>query len=269
MVEEIVTSKMAVESLYEQGRVCITAYKPAKIDVKYRPFLALFADGTFLVDERAQYDSVIREIVIGFRIRYPTANELRWQYVSTDFIKEVYLKAQEFDWYLYQYPFCDNLTSAEKQKLRVFLDRISNVKCLSVLTITTPKWFRCYSPDKYKFALFDNGFLVVDEKASYLEDLVYDLGLVFPKINMIETVPEYYISAIYERLLYMQPSAREICIDLEAVEIMEKQKVSKEEAMKILSRDQEKWKKMLLNDEKTARSLIYSQYVRYCFDNRG
>jgi len=53
MINDIITQENAVDELYARGKVCITAHKEANVDKKYRPYLALFADGTFLIDERA------------------------------------------------------------------------------------------------------------------------------------------------------------------------------------------------------------------------
>lgn len=41
MKNDIITQQNAVDELYAHGKVCLTASKMAKIDSKYRPFLAL------------------------------------------------------------------------------------------------------------------------------------------------------------------------------------------------------------------------------------
>ena len=261
MINNIITQQNAVDELYAHGKVCLTASKMAKIDSKYRPFLALFADETFLVDERAQTDEVIKEIALEFRIAFPTLHQLKWQYVSASFLKAVYHKAQEFDWYLPQYPISPNLSPDEVRKLQGFLKRITNAPCLSVTTITTPEWFRFYSPDKGKFALFANGWLVIARNSPFLDELPSDISRVYPQISMVETVPEYYVTAIYEQLLYTQPSAREIYIELEKRKIMQSRNASEKEAAEMLQSNPISWKKLLLCDEKTARSMIYSDFV--------
>ena len=182
MMNEIITQQNAVDELYAHGKVCLTASKLVKIDSKYRPFLALFADETFLVDERAQTDDVIKEIVIEFRIAFPTLHQLKWQYVSASFLKAVYRKAQEFDWYKAQYPIPQNLYPDEVRKLQGFLKRVTNAPCLSVTTITTPEWFRFYSPDKGKFALFANGWLVIAQNSPFLDELPSDISRVYPQM---------------------------------------------------------------------------------------
>ena len=234
MINDIITQQNAVDELYARGKVCLTASKMAKIDSKYRPFLALFADETFLVDERAQTDEVIKEIAMEFRIAFPTLHQLKWQYVSANFLKAVYHKAQEFDWYLPQYPIPPNLSPDEVRKSQGFLKRVTNAPCLSVTTITTPEWFRFYSPDRGKFALFANGWLAIARNSHFLDELPQDISRVYPQISMVEIVPEYYVTAIYEHLLYTQPSAREIYIELEKRKIMQNRNVSEKEAVMIL-----------------------------------
>ena len=264
MINEILTQENAIAELYAHGQVCLTAAKTAKIDIKYRSFLALFADETFLVDERAQTDEVIKEIIIEFRVAYQTLHKLTWQYVSADFLKAVYRKAQEFDWYAAEYPIPQDLTSEQIRALRGFLRRVNSAPCLSVTTITTPECLRFYSPDKGKFALFANGWLIIAQNSPFIDELPSDISRIYPQISMVEVVPEYYVSAIYEQLLYTQPSAREIYIELEKNRFRQKFKVSSEEALFKLQENSEQWRKLLLCDEKTARSMIYSHYVEYC-----
>ncbi len=261
MINNIITQQNAMDELYAHGKICLTASKMAKIDSKYRPFLVLFADETFLVDERAQTDEVIKEIALEFRIAFPTSHQLKWQYVSADFLKAVYHKAQEFDWYLSQYPILQNLSPDEVRKLQGFLKRVTNAPCLSVTTITTPEWFRFYSPDKGKFALFANGWLAIARNSPFLDELPQDISRVYPQISMVEIVPEYYVTAIYEHLLYIQPSAREIYIELEKRKIMQSRNVLEKEVAEMLQSNPISWKKLLLCDEKTARSMIYSDFV--------
>ena len=265
MKNNIITQQNAMDELYAHGKICLTASKMAKIDSKYRPFLALFADETFLVDERAQTDEVIKEIALEFRIAFPTLHQLKWQYVSASFLKAVYHKAQEFDWYLPQYPISPNLSPDEVRKLQGFLKRVTNAPCLSVTTITTPEWFRFYSPDKGKFALFANGWLVIAQNSPFLDELPSDISQIYPQISMVETVPEYYVTSIYEHMLYIQPSAREIYIELEKRKIMQSRNISEDEAVVILQSNPKSWKKLLLCDERTARSMIYSHFVEKCF----
>lgn len=48
MTNEIMAVTQIVDDLYAHGKVCLTAYSGAGMDKKYRPYLAQFADGTFL-----------------------------------------------------------------------------------------------------------------------------------------------------------------------------------------------------------------------------
>ena len=49
MTETLIKPSL-IDELYLRGKVCLTAAREAHTDFKYRPYLALFADGTFLVD---------------------------------------------------------------------------------------------------------------------------------------------------------------------------------------------------------------------------
>ncbi len=268
MNNAILSKNDYLNSLYSNGNICLTASKTTNVDIKYRPFLALFSNKTFFVNENAQTDNIIRDIIINFRFRYPTVEHLIWQYVSTDFLKEIYLKSQEFSWYAYQCKLLDNLSTTETKKLQNYLQSIQGLRCLSVTHLTTPLWYCYFSPDKVKFALFDNGYLVIAENAPYIDKFQSSICNFFPQINIIKIVPEYYITATYEQLLYTQQSAREIYIELRKNELQNEYCCTKQEALSKLQQSPNQWKKMLLMSETEARSMIYSNYVKNYFNKR-
>ncbi len=265
MINTIITQKDAVNELYANGKVCITAHREANIDKKYRPYLALFADGTFLIDERAQNDAVLQNLVFEFCEDYPSQKRLNKQYVSSQMLKAVYHHAQNFDWYLPQYNIPTDLNMSDRKKLHSFLKRILQRQCLSITTLTTPEWFRFYSPDKEKFALFSGEWLVVAQNSPHLETLGRNISELYPQIEMVEIVPNHYIEAIYERLLYTQPSAREIYINLMHQKLMKRLKIDSDEALKVMQKQTYGWHELLFLSEQKARSMIYSEYVEHCF----
>ena len=265
MVNSIITQENAVNELYTHGKVCITAHKKANIDKKYRPYLALFADGTFLVDERAKADVVLQNLVFEFYKDYPSQKRLPKQYVSPQLLKAVYYRAQDFDWYLPQYDIPTDLSTTDRQKLQSFLERILKRQCLSITTLTTPDWFQFYSPDKEKFALFENGCLVVAQNSPHIDMLLSNISKLYPQIEMVEVVPQYYVEAIYEKLLYIEPSAREIYINLIQHKLMKRLKITSEEALKVMQNQTYGWRRLLFLSEANARSMIYSEYVENCF----
>ena len=265
MVNYMITQEDAVNELYAHGKACLTAHREANIDKKYRPYLALFADGTFLVDERAQEDAVLQNLVFEFFKAYPIQTKLYKQYVSAQMLKAVYRRAQDFDWYLPQNSMPTDLEASDEQKLHCFLERILKRRCLSITTLTTPEWFRFYSPDKEKFALFEGGWLIVAQNSPNIETLPCNISKIYPQIEIVEVVPDYYIGAIYERLLYTELSAREIYIDLVRKKMMERLKIGSDEALKVMQNQTFGWQKLLFLSEQNARSMIYSEYVENSF----
>lgn len=265
MINTIMTQEDAVNELYAHGKACLTAHKEANIDKKYRPYLALFADGTFLVDERAKDDAVLQNLVFEFFKAYPIQKKLYKQYVSAQMLKAVYRCAQDFDWYLPQNSMPTDLEASDEQKLHCFLERILKRRCLSITTLTTPEWFRFYSPDKEKFALFEGGWLIVAQNSPNIETLPCNISKIYPQIEIVEVVPDYYIGAIYERLLYTELSAREIYIDLVRKKIMERLKIGSDEALRVMQNQTFGWRKLLFLSEQNARSMIYSEYVENSF----
>lgn len=265
MTEAILTQEKIIEDLFSRGKVCLTATNLLPMETKYRFFSALFADGTFLIDEQVKFDAAVAEIVQDFWFRYKPQRSSCTQYVTADFLKAVYRKAQEFDWYAPQYKLPQNLSKEQKDKLRQFVRRVtSGSVCLSVTTVQTPDIMRFYSPDRARFALFDNGRLVVSEQSPYIDELSADLCRLYPQTCLIEQVPDYYVSAIYESLLYVQPSAREIYKEVIIGKYMKKHNLSREEALAVLRRQPEGWQRVLIIDEVKARSMIYSEYAEYC-----
>ena len=268
MTNEIMAVTQIVDDLYAEGKICLTAYAGANIDKKYRPYLAQFADGTFLVDARAEKDVVLMNLALEFCTAYPSEKRKSKQYVSSELLKAVYRKAQEFDWYEPQYETWNNLTSSERAKMRQFWRRMENKICLSVTTITTPEVFRFYSPDKGKFALFADGYLVMAENTPYADELPRALSALYPDTNMVEVVPSQYVDMVYDFLLYRQPSAREIYIDLCRQKMSRRRHLTLAEAQEVMQKQAWGWCKLLLLDEKTARSMIYSEFVEKIFGGR-
>ncbi|MBR5599127.1 MAG: hypothetical protein IKW39_03705 [Alphaproteobacteria bacterium] len=268
MTNTFVSKNDYLDRLYSNGNICLTASKTNNVDVRYRPFLALFSDETFFVDENAKTDKGIRNIIIKFRIMYPTLKELNWKYVSSNFLKEIYLKSQEFDWYAHQYKIPDNLSIMERTNLHKYLKSIKSLRCLSVTNITTNLWYCYFSPDKIKFALFENGYLIIADNYPYIDEFLSNICSIYPQINMIKTLPDYYISATYEQLLYTQQSAREIHIELRKNELQNKYQCTELEALQKLQKIPNQWEKLLFTDEAEARSLIYSNYVRDCLKKK-
>lgn len=261
MTNVVITPEDAVNELYSHAKVCITAHKDVDIDKKYRSYMAFFADGTFLVDERARDDAALISLVMDFRTEYPSLKRKPAQYVSAAMLKAVYRKAQEYDWYEPQYASWKHLSQKERDKMRQFWWRLEDKTCLSVTTVTTPQVFRFYSPDKGKFALFSGGWLIIAEDSPYIDELPQALSELYPETSMVEIVPEHYVEAVYDYLLYRQPSAREIYIDLCMQKMSKRLNISLSEALQMMQKQTWGWRRLLLLDEKTARSMIYSEFV--------
>ncbi|MBR6355629.1 MAG: hypothetical protein IKR92_02125 [Alphaproteobacteria bacterium] len=261
MTQDMASINDIVNQLYDVGKICLTAYAGVDMDKKYRPYLAQFADGTFLVDARAENDVALLSLSKEFCEAYPSARRKARQFVSAEVLKAVYRKAQEFDWYEPQYASWKDLTAAERAKMRQFWWRMEDKICLSVTTITTPEVFRFYSPDKGKFALFADGWLAMAENTPYADELPKALSALHPETNMVEVVPPHYVDMVYDFLLYRQPSAREIYIDLCRQKMSRRRHLSLAEAQEVMEKQTWGWRRLLLLDEKTARSMIYSEFV--------
>ncbi len=215
----------------------------------------------FWADARAENDVALLSLSKEFCEAYPSARRKAWQFVSAEVLKAVYRKAQEFDWYEPQYASWKDLTATERAKMRQFWRRMEDKICLSVTTITTPEVFRFYSPDKGKFALVADGWLVMAENTPYADELPRALSALYPDTNMVEVVPSQYVDMVYDFLLYRQPSAREIYIDLCRQKMSRRRHLTLAEAQEVMQKQAWGWCKLLLLDEKTARSMIYSEFV--------
>lgn len=77
MANIILSKDDCLKQLYSRGNICLTESKMINVDAKYRPFLALFSDYTFLVNETAKTDRTLNEIILKFRVNYSTNYELK------------------------------------------------------------------------------------------------------------------------------------------------------------------------------------------------
>jgi hypothetical protein len=267
MYSDLILPEDGVNDLFDKGKVLITAYKEADIDVVYRPFVALFADKTLLVNDVIKIDETAADIVDCFCLKYGVTG-IKKEYVSANLIKAVYLRAQDFEWYRYQYSVCNNLSNDNFSDFRNFICKtVENSKCLSVSSLLTSNIFHFYSPDKYRFALMDNGMLIISENSPCIETLQMSISELYPNIDLIKIVPDAYLWGIYENKLYTQLSAREIYINMYIEQLQATENISLWEAFKSIKKSI-MWKKMQKMSEQEARSMIYSLHFERYMGNK-
>ena len=257
MYSDLILPEEGVNDFFDKGKVLITAYKEADIDAIYRPFVALFADKTLLVNDITKIDETVANIVNSFCLKYGVTG-VRKEYVSANLLKAIYLKAQDFEWYRYQYSVCNNLSQNNFSDFRNFISKtVKGSKCLSVMSLLTSNIFNFYSPDKYRFALMDNGMLIISEECSCIEKLQKDISELYPQTDLIKIVPDAYLWGIYENKLYTQLSARELYINMYIERLQITENISLWEAFKSINK-LAIWEKMQKMSEREARSMIYS-----------
>lgn len=267
MYSDLILPEEGVNDFFDKGKVLVTAYKEADIDVMYRPFVALFADKTLLVNDIAKIDETVADIVNSFCLKYGVTG-VKKEYVSASLIKAIYLKAQDFKWYRYQYSVCNNLSNDNFRDFRNFICKtVENSKCLSVSSLLTSNILRFYSPDKYRFALMDNGMLIISEDSSCIDMLQKSISELYPQTDIIKIVPDAYLWGIYENKLYTQLSAREMYINMYIERLQTKENISLWEAFKSIKK-LAIWEKMQKMSEQEARSMIYSLHFEQCVGNR-
>lgn len=271
--EKLPEQKKFIQNLFTNGNICLTASKEEKIDSECREYLALMSDGRFLVAEEYGNRHGVRDYrkIEAFRRRHPEYVYLQREYVPQNYIKAIYKKAEEFDWFLPADKAKPNkserkLTEDEKLKMNIFIYKLlaDNNKCLSVVC---PSEHLFYAPDTVKYALFSNGRLLLDEQEPKIveNDLLTEIRKYFPKLSLqVERVPSYYLPEIYERLLKIQKSAREIYIEIlkqKARKLKNMLNIAHHEALEISAKmvGWKNWKEVNSINESQARLAIHSE----------
>ena len=271
--EKLESQKEFIKNLFAGGNVCLTASKEENIDSECREYMALMSDGRFLIAEEYGERYGVRDYrkVEAFYNNHPEYVYLQREYVPQNYIKAIYKKAEEFDWFLpaeaakKKQPE-KSLTEEEKLKMNIFIHKLlsDDNKCLSVVCPSTRLFF---SPDTFKYALFADGRLLLDERRSKIveDDLTSEMKKCFPTLDIrVERVPFYYIPEIYERVLKIQKSAKEIYMEMlkqKAKKLKSLLKIPHHEALEISAKmvGWKDWKEVNSIDESQARLAINSE----------
>lgn len=215
-----------IDDLFSNGNVCLTACKTEIVNPEYRPYLAVFSDGRFIVSADHVRTMGIHDQhkILDFRNRVrPDFVYLKEQIVPSDWVEEIYRRAAGYDWYsseaeaLERY---EKSLGAKKIEPREYVERdafvrslFEKAKCLSVLN--PEKSY--FSPERYNYAVFSDGRLIVDEKNKDFNnaDLEKMFKKAYPGLDIrIEKVPSFYIPEIYKRLPKYQKGAAEIYLEM-------------------------------------------------------
>lgn len=220
-VVPLLEKRAFVDELFANGNVCLSASENDNIKANRRDYLALFSDGRFIVSEDYKSSTGIHNpyLVYDFASTYRKHVCFMPEYVPRDYLDAIYEKAAQFDWFLprsaaeardeerYRIP------ADDEKKMREFISGLirDNV-CLSVV----PK-NPLYSPERFKYALFADGRLTVDEKLSRIsvEDLIKQIRIMHPSLEPdLQRVPSFYIPAIYKALEEKHRQAREVYLEI-------------------------------------------------------
>lgn len=270
--EKLEPQKKFIQELFAAGNICLTAAESENINPECRKYLALMADGRFLVSEEYNRLSGVKNYrkIDAFCRQHEEYVYLQREYVPQSYIDAIYRKAQEFDWFVPAEDCAEkpeiSLSSEEKLQMNVFIHKLlsDNNKCLSVIC---PSERLYYSPDNLDYALFSDGRLLLDERRSEClkEDLLSEMKIIFPALDIrVERVPTYYISEIYKRLLTIQKSAGEIYMEIlkqKAKKLKTMLNIPHHQALELSAQMSgwKNWKEVTLIDESAARFAIHSE----------
>lgn len=270
-IVELPSAEEFAEKLFENNNICYTASKTENTDPRYRKFLALFSDGKFIVSDEYRQGSNTHDnnIVRDFCSKYKKYLYFRAVYVPSDYIDAIYKYAENFDWFIdenehirkWQEEHALPKSSKKAIEMNMYIDSLlRNNECLSVVNPLK----NIMSPDRLKYAFFDDGSLVVDEcMPSWQQDDLYkELAEVFPdKKILVKIVPSSYIPEIYEWLLKRQKSAKQIYREMlnDKIQYLQnKLKISNKEATEAILKSSgfASWNDLEQIDEAQARFLI-------------
>lgn len=262
-----------IDDLFSNGNVCLTACKTEIVNPEYRPYLAVFSDGRFILSADHVRTMGIHDQhkISDFRNRArPDFVYLKAQIVPSVWVEEIYRHAAGYDWYSSEEEALERyVNSLETKKIepREYAERdafirslFEKAKCLSVLN--PEKSY--FSPERYNYAVFSDGRLIVDEKNKDFNnaDLEKMFEKAYPGLDIkIEKVPSFYIPEIYKCLPTYQKGAAEIYLEMlkqKARALKKKLNIPHHEALEICAKmcGWKNWKAASQVSESQARSAV-------------
>lgn len=260
------------QKLFENGNTCLSASKDEDINPECRQYLALFADGRFIVSEKFSLLTGIYDFrkVTAFSQEYSKYLYLELEMMPQEYIDYIYQKAAEYDWYIspeealkkYQSSHPLSQQSLSREEEQFITELLKDNKCLSVVS---PR--RHLSPDWDKYALFADGRLIIDNSKAPLwqNNLAQEISKVYPALELkIELKPVYLIDEIYKRLLNRQKSARDIYTEMmkqKARKLKKMLNIPHHEALELAAHitGWKSWKEITQIDEARARYVISAE----------
>lgn len=262
-----------IDDLFSNGNVCLTACKTEIVDPSYRPYLAVFSDGRFILSADHVRSMGIHDQhkVLDFRNRvHPDFVYLKGRIVPSDWVEEIYRRAAGYDWYSSETEALERYKKSlgakkidprEYAEMDAFIRSLfEKAKCLSVLN--PEKSY--FSPERYNYAVFSDGRLIVDEKNKDFNNA--DLEKIFKKAYpgleiKIEKVPSFYIPEIYKCLPKYQKGAAEIYLEMlkqKARALKKMLNIPHHEALEICAKmcGWKNWKAAVHVSEAQARSAV-------------
>lgn len=262
-----------IDDLFSNGNVCLTACKTEIVNPEYRPYLAVFSDGRFILSADHVRTMGIHDQhkISDFRNRVrPDFVYLKAQIVPSDWVEEIYRHAAGYDWFSSEEEALERYVNSlatkkieprEYAEMDAFIRSLfEKAKCLSVLN--PEKSY--FSPERYNYAVFSDGRLIVDEKNKDFNnaDLEKMFEKAYPGLDIkIEKVPSFYILEIYKCLPTYQKGAAEIYLEMlkqKARALKKKLNIPHHEALEICAKmcGWKNWKAASQVSESQARSAV-------------
>lgn len=254
-----------VQECFAGGNILLTACKDENITPESRDYLALFADGRFFVAET--YEKAVANFSKITKFEYENTDSLRLQteYVPQGYIDALYEKAAEFEWYETPEAAAQKQKpdDASLQKMQQYIaDLFKNRKCVSVLN---PEVKGMFSPDLGKYALFNDGrLLIAQSRKNFGDDCLFmqQMHQAYPDYKFtIEQIPDDYFSEIYRKLPEYQKGATVIYLEMlkqKARKLKRMLEIAHHEALDMAAQivGWPNWKAVKIEDEAHARNLI-------------
>lgn len=237
-----------VSSCFANGNILLNACVSELMHPNFWDVAAIFADGRYILPDKytKQSDFYGTHLQKRFEAKYRERHVLLTpQYVPQDYFDALYEKAKEFDWYISPENMEKKFPPHSKQEIEnmnAFIDDlIKNRKCISVIP---NNGFSFPLPMNFRYALFDDGKLICSKSVSGTKSqtgpLFVELKESFPNMRFeVETVPDYYISEIYRRLIPLGYSACKAYTDIltqRAEDLIKQSHLSKDEAFECVLR---------------------------------
>jgi hypothetical protein len=243
-----------IDELFANDSVCLTACDSIVINPEVRNCVACFDNGRYLISKETYLLSDISPIIEKVRIFFDrTRVFLEREFVPQSYIDAIYEKAKTKEWFIDKKTQLEKvelqkskndknkrqLSSDDINKMNKFIDKLfENSECLTNDNNDLVDYIH-----KDKYALFDNGVLILNENSKFAGEVLNFEVLIKRKLPNMKIKKEYvskeYLDAIYDKIYVPKEAKSKVAIEMlkqKAKRISRSENIPHHEALEIVAK---------------------------------